>query len=58
MSRNRSLVVLARFEGPLAVLLRFLPSVAEGGITSPDTGVAVPEGFALASSKCPSPKIK
>ena len=58
INRRRSLVVFARLEGPLAVLLRFLPRAEEGGMTSPDTGVAAPEGFALTSSKCPSPIIK
>jgi hypothetical protein len=44
------LVVFARFEGPLAFFL--LDDMAIGVPSpSPSIGVAVPEGFALMSSK-------
>lgn len=60
MRRNRSLVVLALLDVPFPVPLprpRLGTGVDDGvpKFSAVDTGVAAPDGFALASSKFPSP---
>jgi hypothetical protein len=51
---RRSLVLLAFFDVPFPPRAR-RPLSAAGAISPVETGVAAPEGLALASSKCPSP---
>jgi len=51
--RNRSLVVLAFLEVPLAFEVPLFFPFAGRSMT--ETGVAAPEGLLLPSSKCPSP---
>src|SRR4051794_9160623 len=53
ITRNLSLTVFAFFDIPFPPRGRLLDPDAGGSAT--ETGVAAPDGFALASSKCPSP---
>lgn len=63
ISRKRSVVVLARFDDPLP-LPRPRPRLGTGvdegvpKLSAVETGVAAPEGFALISSKFPSPVVE
>ena len=53
ITRNLSLTVFAFFDIPFPPRGRLLGPDIGGSAT--ETGVAAPDGFALASSKCPSP---
>src|SRR5271154_4570597 len=53
ITRNLSLTVFAFFDIPFPPRGRLLGPDVGGSAT--ETGVAAPDGFALASSKCPSP---
>src|SRR5436305_6558978 len=54
MTRSLSLTVFAFFDIPFPPRGRLVDPDAGGSAT--ETGVAAPDGFALASSKCPSPE--
>jgi hypothetical protein len=56
ITRSRSCTVFAFFEMPRPPRAPFFFPPPGGGISTAETGVAAPDGFALASSKCPSPK--